>query len=460
MAEINIERLIAVVNQGGAVCTGIDVYNDSGVLMLEKDVRINSVTPLMIIKRFGVESVPIVAESGGGVWDHQGKEISQGWDRGAGEPGNGNGSTRKKFSTLEQKVEEIVHVKAEADRKFVAAKEVAKKTIEDIRQHEGCFEFDQIEQSVGDLTKFLAENEHAVTGLAHMSREIFSYDEYLFNHSVNVCTLATAILRRFNEHFGEVVNRYLTSLGGPGSDRPDPENRTFVFYLPDEIHHIAVGYYLHDIGKVLIPEELLNRAGRLNAEEYDLVKRHSYDYGAKILKKNGISNPFIENCVIYHHAPLFVGEERSYPLDRKPHELAPYIKICKLADGYDAMTSRRAYREASNPIEVVTSIFRGYSQSNRMLQFLLFSFIQVVGIYPPGSVIFLLNGQMAYVLDSNGPLILPFTDTEGEPLRNGAEPIDLGDKSVPEDFHIDRHRPLKSPREVFEKLPAFLRKTA
>ena len=91
----------------------------------------------------------------------------------------------------------------------------------------------------------------------------------------------------------------------------------------------------------------------------------------------------------------------------KDHMEAPlHVRVSKIADIYDAMTSKRCYKDAYNPVEVVTTIVRSYAGKEETLQLLLHAFIKSVGIYPPGSVVNLMNQQLAYVLDSDGPVVL------------------------------------------------------
>ncbi len=456
MGSVNIDRLIEVVNLGGTVRTGADIYNCKGVLLLEKDVRVDNLSPLLVIKRYGVGTVSIDASQGGGIWDHEGREISAATPENG---TNGSGAGGRQLNSLEQKVEEISEMKHEAAQRYEAAKNNVKSVVEQIAKDDGRFDYEVVDQTVGDLVSFLGRKTNAFSYLTH---EIFSYDQYLFNHSINVCVIATAVLRRFNDHFGDAINRFLSSPAGADSSKIFSSDKVnFIYYLPDEIHSIAVGYLLHDVGKVMVPDEVLNKKGPLTEEEYELVKRHSWEFGAEVLQKNGINNPYIENSVKYHHAQIYTGECRCYPDDRLPIEIAPYVKIGKLADIYDAMTSKRCYHEAVNPTEVVTEVFRAYANKNRLLQFLLYSFVKVIGIYPPGSVLYLRNGQMAYVLDSEGPLVLPISDQDGGPLNVPADPVDLIDsKSLPEDLEIDRRRSLRDPKEVWDLLPDFLRKIA
>jgi len=122
------------------------------------------------------------------------------------------------------------------------------------------------------------------------------------------------------------------------------------------------------------------------------------------------------------------------------------------------MTSKRCYKDAFNPINVVTNIFRVYANKDPFLQVILHSFVKIIGIYPPGSILSLRNGQMGYVLLSNGPVILPFTDTKGQPLPNKPDPIDLGNINIVEtpQMQIDKRKPFKAPAEVLDLLPSYI----
>jgi hypothetical protein len=91
-----------------------------------------------------------------------------------------------------------------------------------------------------------------------------------------------------------------------------------------------------------------------------------------------------------------------------------------------------------------------------MLQFILHAFVSFVGIRPPGSIVYLTNRQMAYVIDSKGPLVLPFTDSSGLPLRTKADFIDFGDTNE-SDLAVDSRDPLMTPKEAFNLLPSFLK---
>jgi hypothetical protein len=124
------------------------------------------------------------------------------------------------------------------------------------------------------------------------------------------------------------------------------------------------------------------------------------------------------------------------------------------------MTSKRCYKDAFNPINAVTDIFRSYANKDPFLQVVLHSFVKIIGIYPPGSILTLRNGQMAYVLLSDGPVVLPCTDKEGQPLANKPDPIDLGSINAVESpqMQIDKRKPLNAPMEVIASLPPYITK--
>jgi hypothetical protein len=107
----------------------------------------------------------------------------------------------------------------------------------------------------------------------------------------------------------------------------------------------------------------------------------------------------------------------------------------------------------------MSEIFNKYANKDKVLQLMLYSFINVVGICPPGSIVFLSNRQLAYVLDGNGPLVIPFTDTEGSTLTTKPDPVDLGGKKSSGELTIDRQVPIVFPVEMYNKFPPYLKTT-
>ena len=122
------------------------------------------------------------------------------------------------------------------------------------------------------------------------------------------------------------------------------------------------------------------------------------------------------------------------------------------------MTSKRCYKEAYNPVSVVARIVRRYSETDQETRYLLHSFVKAIGIFPAGSVIQLLNRQLVYVLDSEGPLVVPFTDSSQRPLSGVLTPIDLSDEEAKTgQMIVDTETPLIAPIDAYHLLPDNLR---
>lgn len=480
-SRVSIDVLIEIVSHGGRVKTGIDVYNSKGVLLLEKNVLVNSVKSLEVVKAQGITFLPLNTENYGGIWDAEGNyiepesasaiaadmpaaaaRIQSAPERAeTGEiqktPSGDPSRPSAPSGEIERRLFEIEDLKKVARERYHDAKLRIRKVLTDIKDSGGAFDYNEVEAYITDLVAFLIGTDNP---FSYLAKEIFNYSDYLYSHSVNVCAIGTAVLHRFNSSFNAIINNHLDAGGidvyNPFSNTRQDKN-IFKCYFDDDIRDISIGFFLHDIGSVMLPEKLLNKKGKLTNKEFEDITRHSYDFGVKILERNGLKNTAVTNIVKYHHAHLYRGEAKCYPNDKKSADIPAYVKICKLADMYDAMTSKRSYKEASNQINVVTDLFRKYAGRDKMLQYILHAFVKSIGIYPPGSIIYLKNGQLAYVLESKGPLVLPFTDERGETLYSGISVIDIGASDIDEGLTVDGERTVKRPFEVYNQLPAYLK---
>ena len=450
---VKIDELIEVVRQGGVVKTGVDVYSSRDVLLIAKDVLIKSVNALLTLKQNGLMEVPVDYKNSGGIWNKKGKLVDIKPDPAA----SGNGKKKTVSSPKSKRLREITQLKKEAKAFHDHAKENVRKIIDEIKQTGGQFDQTIMESTIDDIFAFLASHGNA---LNYLAKELYSYDEYLYTHSVNVCTLGTTVLLQFNEHFGQLINQQLNHLfTDNGRLKLNGDATSYILYYPEELKEIAMGMFLHDIGKVLVSEQILNKQGVLTLDEKKLFNSHSSEFGKVILGKNGIQNAFIHNVVKYHHSALFKDEKDTYPVEKLPIEIPPYVKICKLVDCYDTLTTGISSKDAESPVTAVTQIFRKYAgKEDIMLQLVLHAFVKVVGIYPSCSVVYLRNGQMAYVIDSDGPICIPFTDRYGNAVSEQQEPVDISTVGEEEmGLSIDRRRPPLSPKRAYDILPDYLR---
>ncbi len=449
-AMFSIDNLIAIVRDGGTVKTGVDVYDREGTLLLAKDVLVDQVSPLETIKRKGLRAVPVAKD--GGFFDGSGNRIMLESDGTLSlpDPERSPGKGVSPEQDVTRRLKEIREIRREARLKYDNAKNCLKASLAQIRKTKGQFDVLAVESQVSELVKFSLAADHP---FAHIGRELFFYDDYLYGHAVNVCALGTAVLHRFNEGFSKSIETALWEDQGRGSG-----TNVFSYYYPDDLEEMSLGLFIYDLGKALVPESLLNKSGGLTRDESRMMQKHSYEFGVSILERNHLKNPVLSNMVQYHHGPLFDGEKNCYPRNRLFSEIPAYVRICKLMDVYDAMISKRSYRDALNQVTAATELFRTYVKKDPMLQFVLHAFVNTIGLYPPGSIVFLNTGQMAYVLESRGPIVLPFTDPDLAPLARQPDPFDVTTKGP--SFQVNRERSVQTLKAIYDRLPEFIKTIA
>jgi len=440
-----IDRLMAVVREGGSVKTGMDVYDRTGVLLLAGDVLVDQIRTLEGISRSGVRRIPMAR--GGGLFDRSGRTIDHP-DALDLDPGAADGSSESaRTSDLGARLREIKEIRQHATRVVSQARDCLKAALAQIRKEKGQFDVDAVRTQVKNMVSLSLEVGHPG---AYVGRDLFCFDNYLYLHAVNVCATGTVVAHRFNAGFSSAVEAALWS-----QPSPDGLSGRFSYYLPADLDDISLGLFLFDIGKALVPQSLLEKSTALTREERNLVRRHAYEFGPRILEANHLTHPVLANMVGLHHAPIFEGEKGGYPGNHPAAEIPLYVKICKLMDIYDAMVSRTSYRDARNPPAAATELFRTYVKKDDMLQFLLHAFVKSIGLYPAGSIVYLKNGQMAYVLEEKGPIVIPFTDARGDRLASPAEPFDTTTRN--DLFQVDADRSIQTPKEVFDRLPEFIK---
>ncbi len=457
---ISLENLMEIVGQGGKFKAGVDVYGTDGRRLLSRKILVDRVSTLENLKKSGIRSVPVDYSQKGGLWDSSGRmiRVSPGgfidlkdiWDQvdaqAKGEP------LPHLKEDVQIQLKRILEVKEQARKTYARSRISIENMVRQIRQTKGEFDVSEARSCVGGLKDYLDKNGH---GLAGLDREIFFPGEYFYTHAVNACALGTMVIRQFNRDFSRTIDRLLyENQPLENASRHVPSG--FSFFHKEEMDEICFGFFLLDLGKAMVPEDLLKKKGRVTGKERKILERHSFDHGVNILEKNAMAQSNIRNIVAYHHAPFYIGETGTYPLDRLPLDIPAYVKIARLADIFDAMTSRTSYAQALNQAWALTELFRKYRHRDRVLEYILKAFVKVTGIYPPGSILYLNSGQMAYVLGGEGPLVIPFTDAKGKTLGKKPDPVDLGGPSP--DYSPDTSRGIKRPKDVYPLLPAYLKK--
>ena len=116
----------------------------------------------------------------------------------------------------------------------------------------------------------------------------------------------------------------------------------------EDLNHLAVAGLLHDIGKLVIPNEILNKSSKLTPEEYEIVKGHVVK-GYELIKDLHVDIRVKEACLLHHER----CDGSGYPFKVKTERITPFARILAIADVYDAMTSNRSYRKGFCPFDVI-----------------------------------------------------------------------------------------------------------
>jgi len=196
----------------------------------------------------------------------------------------------------------------------------------------------------------------------------------------------------------------------------------------EEIHHLAMGGMLLDIGKIKLPLDLLHKTEKLNEQEMNIVRSH-VDEGIHILVKQDDVPHTVMRMVATHHE-RFDGS--GYPERLQGEGIPLYGQIAGLADCFDAMISSRPYVEnIHSPHEAISDLYnlRGTLFSADLLD----QFIQTVGVYPAGSLVELQTGEVGLVFSFNPekrlrPIVLIVLDSEKQYVDNYYQ-LDLSQKT-------------------------------
>ncbi len=178
--------------------------------------------------------------------------------------------------------------------------------------------FREAEKVVDEIISDLSLTEMASLNLL---KDLKSYEEYLYNHSVNVGVLS-AILARMIGNVSE-----------------------------EEIKYLTLGAYLHDIGEMQLDKQLLNKEGKFDVSEIQKIKRHP-QLGYETLKTLNKAHPIVLQSVLFHHEKHNNNGYYGLPYENLPS----YPKILSICDIYDALTSKRPFREAIDPSSALTAI--------------------------------------------------------------------------------------------------------
>jgi putative nucleotidyltransferase with HDIG domain len=255
----------------------------------------------------------------------------------------------------------------------------------------------QAKRAVQSIVDLILSQELSLLGMTTLK----DYDAYTYQHCVNVAILSIAVGHRLG-----MTKQQLSQLGVSG--------------------------LFHDIGKVVIPNEVLAKPGRLSPEEWSLMQSHPIE-GVKIITRlHGLSPLAMRAIAVAYEHHLNV-DLTGYPRVKRPREQNLMSRIVAICDCFDAMTAHRSYQKHPfTPYEALHYMTTKIPE--RFDTTLLKVFIQTVGIFPPGTLVRLSSGELALSVypnaeDVTAPVVKVLREVSGMPCLDGRR-IDLANQGV------------------------------
>ena len=217
---------------------------------------------------------------------------------------------------------------------------------------------------VEEISNSVMRNPGALISLARLK----TADDYTFMHSVAVCALMIALSRQLG-----LTEQQTRDAGMAG--------------------------LLHDLGKAMIPMEILNKPGKLTDEEFTLVKTHPEEGHKLLLAGSGVSEMTRDVC-LHHHEKI---DGSGYPRRLNGETMSLFAKMGAVCDVYDAITSNRPYKAGWDPAE---SIKRMAEWTGHFDPGVFQAFVKSLGIYPIGSVVIFQSGKLGVVVEQGEQSLL------------------------------------------------------
>jgi HD-GYP domain-containing protein (c-di-GMP phosphodiesterase class II) len=261
------------------------------------------------------------------------------------------------------------------------------------------------QKMVEEITDSVSRNPGALISLARLK----TVDDYTYMHSVAVCAMMVALSKQLGQ---DAEQTRLAGLAG----------------------------LMHDLGKAMMPMEVLNKPGKLTDAEFSVIKTHPVE-GHRLLLTGQKVDPVVLDVCLHHHEKT---DGSGYPKGLKDSEISVFAKMGAVCDVYDAITSNRPYKVGWDPAE---SLRKMAEWSNGHFDGKIFqAFVKSLGIYPIGSLVRLTSGRLGVVIDQTGksltmPLVKVFFSTKSN-MRIVPEIVDLSHPSTNEKI-VSREDPAK-----------------
>ncbi|HLU24866.1 MAG TPA: HD-GYP domain-containing protein [Longimicrobiales bacterium] len=276
-----------------------------------------------------------------------------------------------------------------AKKTYVQSVQVAREVLTDFRLGKAV-NVRRVKRAVQSIVDQVLNDESSMIGMTVLR----DFDEYTFTHSVNVCIFSVVLGQKLG----------LSKL---------------------QLYELGLGALFHDIGKMRIDPDIINKAEGLTEDEFDAIREHPTEGLLALFNLNGFGEvPYRAMLMAYeHHMKI---DLTGYPRNRRKRTPSLFSRIVAVADGFDAATSRRSYQSLPWPPDRVLAEM----QNNPKRGFdplVVKAFINVTGVYPVGTLVILDTYELAVVYEPNPdpsrihqPVVKIIADPMGIPL---AEPV-------------------------------------
>ncbi|GGY51665.1 cyclic di-GMP phosphodiesterase [Bacterioplanes sanyensis] len=300
--------------------------------------------------------------------------VEEDWQAVSGHAPSTPSNTRTRYVEKQNLAQQLT----QANRTYQAAKQQVRQLLLSAQMGQ-ALDTRQAHTVVKDCVDRVVGNPNAVLWLTRLKNQ----DEYTAEHSVNVCLLAISLGRLLD-------------------------------LAPYELENLGMCGLMHDIGKMKVPPEILNKPGPLSPQEFEEMARHTV-YGRQLLMGRSDIYPGAVDVAFSHHERL---DGKGYPRGIDSHKISRFTRIVTIVDAYDAMTSDRCYKAGMSSIDALRIINR-----NVDVQFdadIARTFIQMIGLYPPGYLMQMSNGEVGIILSSDPgyrlkPKVIMILDAQQQP---------------------------------------------
>jgi len=263
---------------------------------------------------------------------------------------------------------------------FKSARSITKTLLDDF-QLGGVVNTDAAKGIVDDCVDSVLRHPDALLWMTKMRDQ----NEYTAEHCLNVCILSIAVGRQ---------------LG----------------MSTEDLRKLGMSGLLHDVGKMKIPTEILDKPGPLTIQEMRIMATHTVHGRNLLMSSSGLFESVVD--VAYCHHERIDG--RGYPRNLKGGSLSIFTKIVAIVDAYDAMTADRCYQMAKTTVEAMRIIYK--EKGTHFDEQLTLKFLKIIGLYPAGSIVELHSGEVGMVVEGNSryrhlPKVMMMRDEDKNPLE-------------------------------------------